>query len=494
MTSIRKVDFVHRPLFLQLFSERVHLVGGTVRDALIYGSPRAAQDMDLVVCGLGYDELESILKAHGRTSTVGKSFAVVKFTVDGITYDVAVPRRERLLDPQAAGHRNFAVESGVQVSLQEDLSRRDFTCNSIACRLSDGLLIDPFGGRRDIADRLIRMTSPRSFFDDPLRILRAARFASVLGFSVQSEIYPQARQTRLDELSMERVAEELIRLLLESPRPSSGLTEYHRLGVLDALFPELARLTLTLQDALFHPETDEFGHHTVWGHLLIAVDIAAALATELALVQEERLTLLLAALLHDLGKADTTVWEYKRGRMTISSLGHDVLGAELACALLTRLRIETRGAFAVNEMVGLLVKNHHRLYELYRNREVASFKSFARLLVEMKGQDRLLLWLDLADRLSREPKPKNLDFRRDDLLRWYEDRSAQYNLSLETIAPLLRGRDLIALGMKPGPAMGDLLDRLYDAQLDGRFSTVEQGVQLAGQWLDEMKHAADPQP
>ena len=122
------------------------------------------------------------------------------------------------------------------------------------------------------------MTSPASFSDDPLRVLRAARFASVHRFAVDKAIYAKARKVPLGELSAERVADELFRLLLESPRPSLGLQEYHRLTVLDKLFPELARLAVTIQDAIFHPEKDEQGHHSVWAHTLITVDIAARLA------------------------------------------------------------------------------------------------------------------------------------------------------------------------------------------------------------------------
>lgn len=473
----------HRDLFLSLFGEQVYLVGGSVRDALLYGPERLSPDLDLVVTGLGYEELAAKLSRHGSTSTVGKSFAVVKFTLDGITYDVAVPRRDRLKDPGAAGHRNFDIESGRHVSLEEDLSRRDFTCNSMACRLSDGELVDPYHGRADVEQRIIRMTSPQSFFDDPLRILRAARFASVHDFQIDETIYPQARLTRLTELSHERVAEELCRLLLESRRPSRGLKAYLVLGVLEAWFPELYKLTLTIQDAVFHPETDDEGHHTVWGHLLIALDLAARLVRELKLPETQALTLLLATLLHDLGKAETTRWEYKRGRLCIGSLGHDVLGAGMAMDLLSRLRIETRGGFEVNEMVGLLIRNHHRLFELFRNRETTSFKTFARLLTEMRGHDRLLLWLDWADRRSREPDALALDWREDDLVRWYEEQAAAYNLSLETVAPILRGRDLIALGMKPGPEMGKLLERLYEAQLDGLFKDLDGGTSLARAWL-----------
>jgi tRNA nucleotidyltransferase (CCA-adding enzyme) len=475
----------HRSLFLDLFGDRVFLVGGTVRDALLYGQDRSSTDLDLVVTGLGYEDLAAKLSRYGSTSTVGKSFAVVKFTLEGITYDLAVPRKERLKDPGAAGHRNFDIESGEHVTLEEDLSRRDFTCNAMACRLSDGELVDPFNGRSDVESRIIRMTSPQSFFDDPLRILRAARFASVHGFTIDEVIFPQARLTNLAELSHERVAEEICRLLLESKRPSRGLKAYLGLGVLEAWFPELYKLTLTIQDAQFHPETDDEGHHTVWGHILIALDLAAKVVREQKLPEPQALTLVLATLLHDLGKAETTRWEYKRGRLCIASLGHDVLGAGMAVDLLSGLRIETRGGFEVKEMVGLLIRNHHRLYEIYRNREHSNFKTFARLLTEMRGHDRLLLWLDWADRCSREPDALNLDWRKDDLVLWYEAQAAAYNLSLETVAPILRGRDLIALGMKPGPAMGNLLERLYEAQLDGLFRDLDGGVALARNWLNE---------
>ena len=117
------------------------------------------------------------------------------------------------------------------------------------------------------------MTGPESFFDDPLRILRAARFASVHRFAVDPEIYRKSKEVVLAELSVERVVDELFRLLLESERPSRGLDEYVKLSVLEKLYPELYPLTLTIQDSRFHPEKDDQDHHTVWAHTLIAVDI-----------------------------------------------------------------------------------------------------------------------------------------------------------------------------------------------------------------------------
>ncbi len=273
------LEFPLKDFFVSLFADQIFVVGGTVRDFLLYKQVTANQDVDLLVCGRGYDEIAAKLKAHGKTDTVGKSFAVLKFTRAGKTFDIAIPRRDQKKDGLSHGHKNFRIEAGPQVTLEEDLNRRDFTCNSIAVRLQDGAVIDPHEGLKAIVEKRIVMTSPASFSDDPLRILRAARFASTHDFAIDKAIYVKAKKVPLAELSAERVADELFRLLLESPLPSAGLQEYFRLTVLEKLFPELAALALTIQDVYFHPEQDEQGHHSVWAHTLITVDIVKKLTS-----------------------------------------------------------------------------------------------------------------------------------------------------------------------------------------------------------------------
>ncbi|HSQ35095.1 MAG TPA: HD domain-containing protein, partial [Candidatus Binatia bacterium] len=348
---------------------------------------------------------------------------------------------------------------------------------SIAVRLKDGAVIDPYGGLQAIAERRLAMTSPASFSDDPLRVLRAARFASVHSLAVDKVIYLKARKVPLAELSAERVADELFRLLLESPQPSLGLREYHSLTVLDKLFPELAALALTIQDAYFHPEQDEQGHHSVWAHTLITVDIVKKLAVQQRLDAERSLTLMLAALLHDCGKAGTTAWEFKRGRMTVTSAFHDSLGARMAETFLARLRIDARQGFPLKKTVLRLVQQHHRIYELYRNRDEITFKAVARCVKDMEGEDLLLLLLDFADRRSREPQA--LDFKGlDEIALWFSRKKEEYRISLETIRPLILGRDLLALGMAPGRTMGVQLKKLYELQLDGAFHTRAEGLNV----------------
>ncbi|MCP4148282.1 MAG: CCA tRNA nucleotidyltransferase, partial [bacterium] len=276
--TIQSFDFPLKDFFIDIFGEKIFLIGGTIRDYLIYGDIGKNRDVDLVVVDHSYEDIEEKLSAHGKTNTVGKSFAVVKFTRDGQTYDISLPRRDVLRDKDSRSHKNFIIECGPHISLDEDLKRRDFTCNSIALRLIDDAIIDPFDGQSAIREKMIYMTGPETFFDDPLRILRGARFASVHNFNMDPAIYANSKEVPLDELSKERITEELFRLLMESDRPSLGLNEYWRLSVLEKLFPDLFALSLTIQDAIFHPETDEYGHHTVWAHSLIAVDIAKKIA------------------------------------------------------------------------------------------------------------------------------------------------------------------------------------------------------------------------
>ncbi|MCI0471679.1 MAG: HD domain-containing protein, partial [Candidatus Aminicenantes bacterium] len=386
-------DFPLRDFFIDVFNEKVFLVGGTIRDYLLYGQIDDKRDIDLVITGHTYKEIEQKLSIHGKTNTVGRSFAVVKFTKDGQTFDISTPRKDIKRDKNSHSHKNFIVKYGPHIPLEEDLKRRDFTCNSIAMRLKDNEIIDPYHGIKAVKEKKIIMTGPETFFDDPLRILRCARFASVHQFTVDKTIYPNSKDVRLDELSAERVVEELFRMLLESEKPSIGLNEYFKLSVLEKLFPGLYALTLTIQDSLFHPEKDDFGHHTVWIHTAITVDVAKKLSRDFSLNDEETLALLLAALLHDLGKAITTKWTFKRDRMTVTSIFHDTKGLPLVERFLAGLKIESRKNFPLKNVVLTLVRNHHRIYDLYRNRDNVGFKAISRLVKELDGRELLLLLL-----------------------------------------------------------------------------------------------------
>ncbi|HVP91043.1 MAG TPA: HD domain-containing protein [Terriglobales bacterium] len=468
-----KIEFPERRLFVRLFGGDVYAVGGAVRD-LVRGTP--SPDVDILVARHPAADIVRRLRAHGRVGLVGRSFGIIKFTTDGRTYDVALPRRDAPRGQGAKRHRDFVIAADPGLPVEKDLERRDFRTNSMALRLRDGLLVDPFGGRADTLARRIRLTNPGAFPDDPLRVLRVARFASVLGFSVDPGIYVLARKVDLSGLSVERVNEELFKILLRSRRPSAGLEELFKLGVLGQLFPELEALALVIQDSVFHPEKDAFGHHTVWHHTKLAVDQAAAVARVMGLAEPKTLTLLLAALYHDLGKRTTTRWEYKRGRMAITSCGHDVLSGRMAEKVLARFRIHSWNGYPVGRMVPLLIRTHHRAAELWQNRESVTKKAFNRLAADLCGEIELMIALDAADRAGRRERlVRGLDRE----ARWLVRRFEELRVNRETIKPLIMGRDLIGLGVPPGPGMGDLLRKLYRAQLAGEFETRARGLAKA---------------
>jgi tRNA nucleotidyltransferase/poly(A) polymerase len=466
-------DFADRALFVRLFGGDVYAVGGYVRD-LIRKHP--SPDVDILVAGRPLEEIVRKLERHGRVDLVGKSFGIIKFTRRGKTYDVALPRTDRASGRGRRGHKDILVHADPGLPVEKDLERRDFRTNSMALRLKDGALIDPFEGRADTLAKRIRLTNPAAFPEDPLRVLRVARFASVLGFKVDPAVYPAARTVDLSGLSAERVNDEMYKVLLNSPRPSVGLEEMFRLGVLDQWFPELQALALVIQDSLFHPERDDFGHHTVWAHTKLSVDQAAALAGRTGLPAPRKLALLLAALYHDLGKVSTTRWEFKRGRMAVTSCGHDIQSERAARRVLGRFKVQTWNGFPIGRMVPLLIRTHHRAGELWLNRDGVTKKAFNRLAADVQGDIELLVLLDAADRAGRGAGlVRGLDRQ----ARWLFKKFEELRVNRETIQPLVMGRDLIKLGVPPGPGMGRILRRLYKLQLDNGFETKAQGLARA---------------
>jgi tRNA nucleotidyltransferase/poly(A) polymerase len=480
---MEKIDpaFPDRALFVRLFKGDVYAVGGFVRDRL---RKKDAGEVDLLITRRPLAVLTEALSPYGKIDVVGRSFGVVKFTRKGRTYDVALPRADRAEGSGTRKHRDIIVKADPDLPLAEDLRRRDFRCNSMAIRLSDGELIDPFHGRRDIRERILRMTDPGAFPEDPLRVLRAARFAAVLGFRLDPEVYKAARSIDVSGLSVERVNEELFRILLRADKPSVGLEELFRLGALRALFPELYALTLVIQDSVFHPEKDDFGHHTVWHHTKLTVDQARRLAAIGGLEPPRTLALLLAALYHDSGKAETTAWEHKKGRMVITSAGHDMASERIARAAFQRSRIFSWNGVDVRKTALMLIRTHHRPGELWAHREEATRKAFNRLAADSEGEIELCATLDAADRAGRGGRPvRGLDRQ----ARWLLDTFRRLDINKATIRPLLLGRDLIPLGASPGPPLGALLKELYRRQLDNEFRTKKQGLRLARSLMGESR-------
>jgi tRNA nucleotidyltransferase (CCA-adding enzyme) len=283
-------------------------VGGCVRDALL-GQP--VNDRDWVVVGATPAQM---LAAGYRP--VGKDFPVFLHPVTHEEY--ALARTERKTAP---GYHGFTFHAAPEVTLEEDLARRDLTNNAIA-RAADGTLIDPFGGRRDLAARVLRHVGP-AFAEDPVRILRVARFAARFdGFGIADETHALMRAMveagEVDALVPERVWQELSRGLMETA-PARMIETLHDCGALARLLPELDRLWGVPQRADHHPELD------TGVHMLLVIDAAARLGAALPARW--------AALLHDLGKGETAAAVLPR------HIGHEQRSVDLARAVCERLRV-----------------------------------------------------------------------------------------------------------------------------------------------------------
>jgi len=289
-------------------------VGGRVRDELraqVEGTPIPTKDFDYVVTGVPLAEIAERLSRLGRVDQVGAFFSVIKLTVDGDTVDVALPRRERSL---GLGHRDFAVESGPEVTLEEDLARRDFRMNMMARALPAGELVDPYGGEADIRARRIDILAPQSFREDPLRMLRAAQFAARFEYDVSPRTSQSMRAAAplVETVSPERVHDEFTKLFGGASKPSIGLELLRETGVLVYLWPEL------LEGVGI--EQNEWHAYDVWGHSLATIDASPM----------GDLIVRLSALLHDVGKPRT-----KEGPHFYR---HEIVGAEMSRAMLERFR------------------------------------------------------------------------------------------------------------------------------------------------------------
>ena len=191
-SRLENTSFRDREFFVEKFGRNVYAVGGYVRDLFLNPGMADADNVDILITHFPLEDIVDSLKPFGRVDLVGKSFGIIKFIKKGRTFDIALPRTDTPKETGTRKHKDFIVKSDPNIPIEKDLERRDFRCNSIALRLSDGTMIDPFQGKKDIEDRILKLTNPQAFPEDPLRVLRAARFASVLGFAVDPEIFPRA--------------------------------------------------------------------------------------------------------------------------------------------------------------------------------------------------------------------------------------------------------------------------------------------------------------
>ncbi|HEV3157703.1 MAG TPA: HD domain-containing protein [Candidatus Baltobacteraceae bacterium] len=414
-------------------------VGGRVRDelrAVLEKKPIEFKDLDYVVVGLPLEEVTERFQTIGRTDVVGASFSVVKCTFAGITVDVALPRREY---STGVGHRDFHIESGPSVSLEDDLARRDFRMNMLARRLPGGDLVDPYGGEADIRARRIELLRPEAFVEDPLRMLRAAQFAARFEYEIAPATFAAmiASADLITSVSSERIRDEILKLL-SARLPSVGIELLRESGLLAHIFPELLEGRGVDQN--------EWHAHDVYRHNLETLDAAPA----------DDVTVRLAALLHDVGKPRT-----KNGPHFYR---HEHVGTEMAEDMLQRLRLPSETI----KVVSSLVREH--MYTANPDATPATLRRFVRRVgLENLHRQFTLRHADIAG--SGLPK-------RDDSNERFEARVSEIveQKSAFSIKDLdIRGGDvvgaLVEAGLLPssshgGPLVGKLLQVLFEQVTD----------------------------
>jgi poly(A) polymerase len=440
-----------------LFAEAGHelaLVGGPVRDAFL---GRLSADLDFATSATP-DESEALLARWGDAHwDIGREFGTIgarRFARGGRA-DVVVEVTTYRNDVYDAGSRKPEVAFGD--SLEGDLSRRDFTVNSMAVRLPDLSFVDPFDGLADLAARRLRtpVTAQQSFDDDPLRMMRAARFAAQLGFAVDADVRAAivAMVERISIVSAERVRDELTKLLLAAdPRP--GLEVLVDTGLAAQVLPELPALQL---------EIDEHHRHKdVYQHSLTVLAQAIALETgtheaPTGPVPGPDLVLRLAALLHDVGKPGTRRFEAGGG---VSFHHHEVVGAKLVARRLKALRFDKETVQAVARLTELHLRFHGYGEGRWTDAAVRRYVTDAGPLLERLHR---LTRSDCTTRNRR--KADQLRGAYDDLERRIAELAERE--SLASIRPDLDGEQIMAvLGVPPGPVVGQAYRFLLELRME----------------------------
>ncbi len=443
--------------------KHIYLVGGVVRDLVLGrfpdggatgrpGEPPALPDLDFTTDALP-EETEAILSPWAeKVWSQGKAFGTLGAWKKGRRYEITTHRGESYSDISRKPEVRYSM------SLEDDLSRRDFTVNAMALTLPGFELIDPFGGLDDLAaSRLATPGSPeQSFSDDPLRMLRAARFSAGYGLQPDEALVDAVRRLRrrLDIVSRERIRDELDKLLVVE-RPSPGLRFLVETGLAELFLPELPALALE-QDPVHQ-------HKDVLAHTFAVVDKAS----------RDRL-LRLAALFHDVGKPATRSF----ARDGVSFHHHDVVGAKLTRRRMRELRYGEEDVRVVSELVRLHLRFHTYRFG-WTDAAVRRYVRDAGPLLQRLNE------LTRCDCTTRNPdKARSLNRRIDALeLRIVELRTQE---ALDSIRPDLDGNEVMEhLGIGPGPLVGKALAFLLDLRMDEGPHPKEEALRRLGKWWEE---------
>ena len=471
---------------------RAMLVGGCVRDRLLGFEPK---DFDLEVYHLEPSRLRGILQSLAQVNTVGEHFAVYKLAFysantaqnpdeegfsanlksqaqeevkesairnsqtgplppppDWVRFeiDVSLPRRE---SKSGKGHRGFVIQGDPHMTFEEAARRRDFTINAIMQDPLTEEIIDPFGGAADLNQRILRAVAADTFIEDSLRVLRAVQIAARFEMSVATQTIELCRSIDLCDLPHERIWGEIEKLLSLANRPSIGLQVALEVGALDKLFPQIrSLLDYPLNDtpAFDKKSNESMVNYNAFEYTKYRLDEAAKLT--LNLPKEERLTLMLAALCQNL----------------IASPIDDV--NEPVTKVMDTLRLHTIAGYDVREQVLSLVREQATPFQFYRGSKPATDGDFRRLA--QRVDMNLLYLLARADTIARGVVLT-------EAVEWFKEKTHALHLETGPPAAILMGRHLLEAGLQPGPQIGEILRRIYELQLDGVVTSLEEAIAAA---------------
>lgn len=404
---------------------QAYIVGGSIRDMLLGKSPK---DFDITTDAQPF-QLEDIF-SHYKTINIGKEFGTIIVCQNEGDVEITTFRQEgRYIDGRRPEWVSFSKD------IEDDLSRRDFTINAMAYNKKTGI-IDPYGGRRDLKDGIIRTVgqAEKRFSEDYLRILRAIRFATVLKFNIDESIFKAGKKYSKEilKVSMERIAEEFFKILL-ADTPSTGIGLLEKMGLLEIVLPELV-------PAIGFNQKNPHHKMDVYDHILCVLDNTPPI-----------IHIRLAALFHDIGKPHTlTIDERGIGHF----YGHDKIGAKLSKEILERFKISND----LKNKVYLLVKEHMNHHADFKEK---GLKRLIRRLGEEGVLD--LIELQIADiKCSNEEAAFHHIIERRQRIKEILEREEVYEIKRMEID----GKDLLDLGIEQGPIMGEILEYLLDKVME----------------------------
>ena len=397
------------------------IIGGYIRDyflSLEHKQSNSSKDIDIEVYNIeSFEKLEEILKEFGSVNSVGRSFGVCKLTKNDLTLDFTLPRTDNKI---SSGHTGFDISVQSNLDFTTAASRRDFTINTIGYDTTNKVIVDPFNGRDDLKNRILRAVNINTFSEDPLRVLRAVQFSARFKLTMDEELFTLCKnmidKNILDELPKERIFEEIKKLMLKADKPSIGFNLLKELGGLK-YFHELSSII-----------DDE------WDKLLLSVDELAKHRTS---NKKTNTVLMLAALCYTLEPAFTVSFIQK----------------------LTNEKVLLERVLSLTSV---------KLSESYTDTELF------RLATKVTVREFVILNRAIY---------KNINNKLFNICNEIEKRAAEMNILYKQAEPLLMGRDILAYGISPSKDFSKILTLAYEAQMEGKFTSNEEALEWLKEYL-----------